>query len=467
MLGISAGNIEFRYLIVASVLLSAIFVSFKMFRLIPAVLLFILGAQLFISAYHQQGLEDYQDQKVQIIGIVAEEPEAKTDRTNIIIKTQTINGQTVHSRLILVLPIYAKYSFGDKLSVLGKISTPQALPGEFSYSDYLRRFGIFGVINYPTVEFLQAGQGNKIKSAILNIKKSFDAKMNRLPEPESTFLKGILIGEKEGFSKEMLNQFSITGTSHLIAVSGFNITIIAYALSQVLSRFGRRLTFVGSVVAIIVFVILTGASASVVRAGIMGGMFLLAQNVGRLYGITNALFLTAVIMLAQNPMILKFDAGFQLSFLALMGLVYLSPIIERLSRNKYKFISQFFIPTISAQIATLPLISATFGRISLIAPITNLLILPAIPIVMLLGFVALVASFFLPFFSAVVFFPVWFLLALILKIIYLSSQIQLAAISLKFSATVVTVYYSLLTIVIYLFHNQKEILKLWKLKPKN
>ncbi len=139
------------------------------------------------------------------------------------------------------------------------------------------------------------------------------------------------------------------------------------------------------------FVVITGASASVIRAAVMGGMLLLAGEVGRQYRPSGAIFFAALCMLVQNPKILLYDVGFQLSFLATMGIVYFMPLFERLTQNWPGLfgIKIIFFTTISAILATLPAILFHFGTLSLVAPIVNVLVLPVISLTMAFGFASI------------------------------------------------------------------------------
>ena len=213
--------------------------------------------------------------------------------------------------------------------------------------------------------------------------------MNRvLPETESNLLLGILIGARKALPKEVIDNFNITGTSHIIAISGYNISIIATSLTFVSFYIGRKLNTWLILIIVCSFVIMSGASSSVVRAAIMGSLFLLAGRAGRLYAIVPSLCFAAFIMLLWNPYILYFDASFQLSFLATAGIVFIVPPLNQLFERLPKLfgVKEILITTFAAIVSTLPLILHTFGRLSLVAPLTNILILPFVPATMLFGF---------------------------------------------------------------------------------
>lgn len=206
-----------------------------------------------------------------------------------------------------------------------------------------------------------------------------------LPQPEASLATALVVGTKAGFPTDLKKQFINTGTIHLVAVSGFNITIMLKLFSNWLKPLGRHLAFILGTVVIVAFILITGGQASIVRAGIMGWLFILARYIFRMPNIKNALFVTAFLMVIQEPSILLSDIGFQLSFVAMLGLIYLSPIIDYyLPKNIPKFIRSVLVETLSAQIAVTPLIAGHFQRISTISLLPNLLILPMItgPMVM-------------------------------------------------------------------------------------
>ena len=201
---------------------------------------------------------------------------------------------------------------------------------------------------------------------------------------------GLLYGYRGGLG-DLQEAFNKTGVSHIVAISGYNITIIAELLMAMFSSFIRRqIAFWFVSAGIISFVIMVGASPSVVRAGIMGILVLVARHIGRVSRPTNLLVFAAAVMTLHNPFVLLWDAGFQLSFAATIGILYVAPLFDR----RWELVSS----TLSAIVITLPLALYHFGRFSLIAPVTNLLILWTIPILMALGAIAIIASLlFFPF----------------------------------------------------------------------
>ncbi|MBI2582688.1 ComEC/Rec2 family competence protein [Candidatus Azambacteria bacterium] len=230
-------------------------------------------------------------------------------------------------------------------------------------------------------------------SSLLALKASFLASLSRLFRPPSdSFLAALLVGERRSIPNDLLQAFIASGTVHIIALSGYNISIVTGAFRSALSWLGagRRLRFWLTLAAILLFVLLVGAGASVVRAAVMGILVVLARSEGRLYAPWNALVFAGAVMLLFDPGLFEFDIGFQLSFAATAGIFlfakYFEKKLERLP--KAAGIREVLVLTLSASIATMPLILYHFSRFSLYAIPANLLILPTVPVTMLFGFLA-------------------------------------------------------------------------------
>jgi len=241
-----------------------------------------------------------------------------------------------------------------------------------------------------------------------------------LPEPQASFLAGLLLGFDKNIPKDLLENFNTTGTRHIIALSGYNITIIASLIMGFLLWLGfwRKHAFVIAVIAIIFFVLLTGASASASRAAIMGILVLISQQAGRLSNPRNLLASAAFLMLLKEPTVLFNNIGWQLSFAATIGIIYLSPCLKRLP--------EILKTTLSAQITVMPLILFYFHQISLISPLANLLVLPIIPITMLVGFLAVASGVLYTPIGTFLAWPAWLFLSYEIKIIELLAKIPLA-----------------------------------------
>lgn len=327
--------------------------------------------------------ESFFENKVRIEGVIAEDVDARQNR-----QLLTFRPDGFSQNLLIAAPLTNDYFYGDRLVVEGKVSRAKNF-SEFDYQGYLERHNVYGLMQYPKILVLKSGQGNWLKFFLLKIKQAFVKQTSAyLAEPKASLLLGILIGARKGLPQSITDEFNEAGLSHILAVSGYNISIIVGALGVLVYVFGRRAGFWLSFLAILGFVILSGASASAVRAAIMGIMLLLAFRLGRPYGSFSALCAAAAGMLAVNPKILYWDIGFGLSFLATAGIVYGVPLLDGLTpKIKPWFgLKVLMSTTISAIVMTLPLTLVYFGRLSLVALLANAAVLPAVPLVMLFGF---------------------------------------------------------------------------------
>lgn len=211
-----------------------------------------------------------------------------------------------------------------------------------------------------------------------------------LTAENSALLSGIMLGAKGDFGEKLKTDMQRSGTTHLVALSGYNISILIVALSVLFTLFlPRKTSFFIIVAAILAFVLMTGGEASIIRAAIMGFLVLFAEERGRIYDFKNAIIFAALLMVLQNPLLLAFDMGFILSFLSVLGLMYLRPILEKLLEKipqKADVIRGELATTLSAQFAVLPVLVYQFSSISFLSILANILILWLIPFIMLLGF---------------------------------------------------------------------------------
>ena len=413
-------------------------------------------------------------------GIVTEEPEESlsAQRLKVRVDPHTITwpgdnlGEYKNSfgvgvddfHILVTTRRFPAYALGDELEIAGLLTRPENF-SEFDYAAFLAKDDVYAVMSFPQIKFIGGGKGNSFKGFLSRIKTSFEGKIDlALPEPHASFLKGLLLGERESFSKEFRENLSRTGTTHIVALSGYNITLVSrfFIWGLLLLTIPYRASFWIATLAIILFVLLTGASPSIVRAGIMGVLILVAEREGRMYQIRNALVFAAAAMIFQNPKILRFDAAFQLSFLATLGLIYLSPVTESLfdriktklggfrseqsrrkevleEKSKLLPLRRMLTETISAQLAVLPLIIYLFGRVSLISPISNILVVAAVPYSMGIGFLAGLSGFFSETLARLLGGAAWLLLEYKLQVIYFFARIPGASISLGKTAAIILV----------------------------
>ena len=216
-----------------------------------------------------------------------------------------------------------------------------------------------------------------------------------IPEPDASLLLGLLIGDRDGIPSDLVAAFRHTGTSHVLAASGYNVTLVVEAavIFFALIGFARRRAAAAVAFCIVIFATLCGGDPPVVRAAIMGSTGLLATTLGRRYHAPNALMLAAACMLALDPAALRHDAGFRLSFAAVAGLrAFGKPFAARLKWIPWDTVRNALSETLGAIVATLPLILHDFGILAISSPFVNVAIVPIVPFAMATGAAAIVAG---------------------------------------------------------------------------
>jgi competence protein ComEC len=424
-------------LVLTSIVIGSIFWSNKSWRwLFLGSLLLSFGLlryQLALPQTNYTKIWFYNQQKVEFIGVVASEPDQRINQVKLVIQAQTISGRPINGKVLISANLYPSYQYGDQLLISCTLESPAPI-NDFAYDRYLAKDGIYSLCYYPKVKLLQRDQGDWWLTQIFKIKGQFwQVVKKNLPEPQASLFFAINFGNRGGIPADVADSFNITGTTHLIAISGMNITIICSLLLQLFLFLSipRKKAFWLSTAVLFLYVIMVGFPASAVRASIMGWLVLLAMQVGRLNYPTNALIFTATAMLIINPKILRDDAGFSLSFLAVSGLIYLYPVLKKhFEKVPASFgLKEIFLLTLSAQITTLPLIIYSFGRVSLVGLVVNLLVISVFPPLTILGFIALFLSFIFPAWAFYFFWPVWLILGYVLTIIEHFSLIPYAAIT--------------------------------------
>ncbi len=361
---------------------------------------------------------------VTLTGTIVEEPDVRESSQKIKVKTYEFD-----SVILLTTSRYPEYKYLDKVRIIGNLQTPMETE-EFSYKNYLLKDHIYSVMYFSKLELVGKDSGgpfSDIYSGILWLKnkmrKSIQA--NLLP-PHSSILQGVILGDKSAISQSIKDKFKITGLSHIIAISGMHVVILSTIIMYFLLSFGlwRNQAFYGAVAFIFVYVLLVGMPSSAVRAGIMAVIYLLGQKLGRQTMSTRIIVLAGALMLLFNPLLLFYDVGFQLSFLAVLGIILLEPIIKSFIKVKeeYRNVLSLFTVTISAQIFTLPIIIYNFGNVSFVSLFTNVLILPAIQGVMLFGFLSAFLGTFLGAIGWLMSLPCYFLLSYVFWVVDVFSK---------------------------------------------
>lgn len=340
---------------------------------------------------------------VQVEGIVVEDPRRSVDAQRVLLSVEraVVEGRpvVVEGLALARLPLYPERRYGDRLALNGRLTTPHTArrPGEFDYREYLARRQIFSLIEPTFVRRLASDQANPLWAALLRLRdRARQVLLRSLPEPQASLAVGILLGLQSTIPPDVSATFSATGTSHILVISGWNITIIATALYAVAGRLrlARNVAFWAIIGCIWVYTLFVGATATVIRAAVMGTIVVVGQRLDRPAYAWTTLLAACWAMTIWNPQTL-WDLGFQLSALATASLfAYGSGTEALLLRTPLRagwldWAREALTATLAAQILALPLILYHFGNLSIIAPVANVILLPMVPYAMLFGAIAL------------------------------------------------------------------------------
>jgi competence protein ComEC len=341
---------------------------------------------------------------VQIEGYVVAEPSLRSTYTQIEVRAERAAPegqpwQPVQGTVLLNLPSYPVYRYGDRLTLLGQLLTPPS-SGDYNYREYLAQRGVHSLLWRPQVQRLPVRAGSPLLRALYAVKeRARRALATSLPDPEAGLLAGILLGLGHTLPEALADAFRATGLTHIIVISGFNMSLVLQAVMLGSRRWLHRWLALGlSMGAVLLYTLFVGPSPPVVRAALMGGLFVLAQLVGRAPHALTSLAAASWLMTLVNPLLL-WSVSFQLSLVATLALVLVEPLLRRdllvaltkrwtldRARQGVAIARELFLATLAAQLLTLPIIWASFGEISLIALLANVLVLPAQPAVMAFGF---------------------------------------------------------------------------------
>jgi competence protein ComEC len=344
---------------------------------------------------------------VTLQGMITADPKRTEEGQQVIVQTQFVLIQDevrqVEGLVLVKLPPYPQYHYGQQVSVSGKLQQPRAAerPGEFDYRAYLARKGIFTLMKEPLIQVLPGEGGNPWLKSLLAFRDDCKTILLReLPEPHASLAIGILLGLQSSVPAEVMAAFSATGTSHILVVSGWNFTIVASILASLATRLRLRrgVAFGCSLAVMWAYALFVGAAPGVLRAAVMASLVVLANTTERRSEPWTLLFAACWGLSIYDPQSL-WDLGFQLSVLATASLFAFGKPVERwlqrcppLRWPTLGWATEALTATLAAQILALPIILFHFGNLSIVAPLANILIVPVVPYAMFLGTAALLCG---------------------------------------------------------------------------
>lgn len=397
-------------------------------------------------------------QKVQFTARVVEDVQYTDSGKRAVVQPNFVSS----GKILLFLEQGQQIGYADTIEIVGELELPGTFD-DFNYAEFLAKDRIYAVMYGPEIQLQEkAAYGNVLERVLGGIffgKEKLRAVLHEhIVPPQSAILAALLLGDKGLLTDETGERLNRAGVRHITAISGMHVAVLTIYLVPLFIWFGlwRQQAFYIAMAVMIFFVVLTGLQASAVRAGIMGGMFLFGQHIGRLNVSLRALLLAAAGMLIINPMLGTQDVGFQLSFLAVLGIIIFLPIFLSLLPEKLPF-REIMGMTVAAHIFTLPVLVFNFGQISVVSIVTNLLIVPILPFLMGLGFLFLAMGWIAGPLGFIFSLPVSLLLEYVLGIVDFFSQLPFAAVQTEnLSLFWLAVFYIAVALFWWKFRKRKE-----------
>ena len=378
-----------------------------------------------------------------VTGIIDDIPDRRALFTQYVVHAHTLKFKEgadipVDDRTLVVdRGGWPEFEYGDVIVIEGTLEKPKTSE-TFAYDRYLAVSGVHSILRANHIKRMSAGKGNPVRAFLYRLRSATEAQINRLyPEPHAALLAGLLLGARRSLPAHLTDAFNTTGLSHIVAISGYNITMIITVLGALFSFLPNRPRHLVTLLIIIAFTLLESGLMQTPRRTILW---------------------PATAMLLWNPLLLRDDAGFQLSFLAIIGLTEALPFF----RSVMKRVPDFFgmrdtlTTTLAAQIFAIPWLALMFGQLPLLSPIRNVLVLPFVPYATLLGAVATALSFLSFPLGLIVSYVCWFTMECIIRITELFAHLPFASISIPHLPILVALFYYALVFAALWFHRYKK-----------
>ncbi|MDD5760446.1 MAG: ComEC/Rec2 family competence protein [Candidatus Pacebacteria bacterium] len=365
--------------------------------------------------------------QVEMEASIISEPVLKTNYQKILVPN-----------IVIYTERFPVYQYGDKLKIKGKL---EPLKEFYSYNSII----VSGRMSYPKIELVSSSDSKfSFQKTALSFKNKITHLLQRIiPEPQASLLNSILLGGKHNLTASLEEEIRKSGLSHIIVVSGLHLSIITQMLSNLLGVFclGNLLNFIISCLFLLGFSLMVGFNSSIIRAAIMAFLLVLSRLNFRLYNPLNALFLAALVMVWFNPLVLFLDLGFQLSFLATTGILLFYPLWNQshfwqqsfFNNRGAKIIKETTLSCFSAMVLVVPWVMFKTQSISLVAPLTNILVVPLVSLIIAGGFITALFAFII--YPLGLFFGFWLnlIMTYLLKIISYCAKLPFAELYIPYS----------------------------------
>lgn len=407
-------------------------------------------------------MRELDSKKVTVSGVVVREPVSDGETQKIQLHVENISFENVTHKadtsVLIRTHAFPEFSYGDVLVATGTLKVPKEITEEdgrhFDYHMYLFKDRITHTLSFATVE-KNGEEGNILLRSLFKIKRRFIYSIRDvLPEPHAGLLSGILLGAN-ALPKEVTDNFRTAGLSHIVVLSGYNITVVAESLLVIMKIVFVKLAFGVSLVGVLFFVLMSGAGASAIRAGIMACIALIGKQFNKTYDASRALMLAVWGMVFWNPFVLLYDPSFHLSVLATIGVMYVTPVVSRyltFITDRYG-LKELSATTLGAQITVLPYILYMSGNFGVFAFPANFVVLPFVPLTMLLGFFTAVFGFISRFAGLLPGIPTYLFLSWDLFVAESISKLPFATIHIPYiPVTLLIFFYIAFGFFLYRFH---------------
>ncbi len=410
-----------------------------------------------LSKYGKHPLDVMVGTPTEIRGIICEEPSRKE-----LVQKFCFKPIENKDRVLVTVPRYPEYEYGDYVSLRGTLQYPKNFLAyehgpEFDYVSYLAKDDVRYLMVRPQIEVIYHDRGSILLSFLFSIKSSFTKTMQHLlVEPDSSLLGGLLLGEKQSLPSDITDAFKKSGLVHILVLSGSNVTVVAESFMKLFSFLPRHLGQSFGAVSIVLFALMTGASATTVRATCMALIAILVRTSRRPYTVDRALVLAACLMVLHNPRLLVFDVSFQLSVLATLALLYVGPIVSRYLAfiPEMAGLREICSTTLASLIFVTPFTLYTMGQLSLIALIANILVLPCVSYAMLGGFIAVMVGFIHQTLALPIAWLTSLILSYMIQAVLFFGTLSFASVNIRINAITVVGIYILYGYGIYRLRNQ-------------
>ncbi len=432
--GVISGGLGIAPAFGAIFILVATLIIFLVFKLPLRPLLVVTALFLTGSIYYS--IDDYKYretryavERVQVIeGVIIDEPRRKTDSQNLEVRIHSSDQEeAVGGSVYVRIDPIPEISYGDIVRVDGEIVPPP----QDSYGNYMAKEHVHGSFFYPTIEIL-GNDANPLLAGLFGIRNHIQKVLERLfTAQQAAFLSGIMLGDKDGFSPEFLEKLSASGTMHLMALSGLNMTIIVFVAIGIFSVVfwkRKRSQFIATFATVALFVAMTGFQVSAIRAALMAFLVGFATISGRLYNPRNAIAFAALLLTIWNPKAPVYDLGFQLSFLATIAIIYLTPVLKRFSLFQTNGVlgwRDVLAITLAAQIGVFPITIINFANFSFTSLLANIAILAVIPLLTVFGFIIAAAGMIFPPLGALLAKPAAFLIDYVVIVVETFASVRI------------------------------------------